>query len=520
MLENQKETVMDAPLAGSIAKGAPRALPWGIPRTGTYTVALVATLLSIAMLAIGRPLDTDLWWHLKDGAYILSHHGIPTRDFLSFTFRGHPWTDHEWLSEVLMWSAYRLAGFWLLALLFAGVIVSTTTLTYARMRQLGSNQAAAILTLLVCAGASVAYWGERPQILTLLFLAAYSWLYGHVRNGGRERWMLAFPVLMVPWVNLHGGFVLGLAFLAIILVGELANRFMRLDGHMTPRRLRLLAAAFVATMLATLINPLGLGELLYPLVWLRPTEYTNWLTEWASTNFHSPLMMLFEIMILTLMAAYFIARPKLDWPTILLSLAFTHLALEQTRNVAVWCVLVAPFVAAYGTQAGRVLARHSDAAPKPAHRNAVNTVLLAVLLLTYVIAGAQYFKPAMFRTYEKTEFPAAAMTFLDNHHQPRRVFVSYGWGGYLLWRGSPHYQDFIDGRANTLFSDRLLSNYIQINNGGPAWSRLLYRYRVGTVLVDPQSAIAQLLATSPDWKRVFSGTLAVVYVRANPGADS
>ncbi len=50
-----------------------------------YQVALLAILGAILVVALAPRLDTDFWWHLKDGAYTASHHVVPSRDFMSYT---------------------------------------------------------------------------------------------------------------------------------------------------------------------------------------------------------------------------------------------------------------------------------------------------------------------------------------------------------------------------------------------------------------------------------------------------
>ena len=54
--------------------------------------------------------DPDLWWHIKAGQDILRTHHFPTSDAYSFTVRGAPWIDYEWLGELPLAVAARLGG--------------------------------------------------------------------------------------------------------------------------------------------------------------------------------------------------------------------------------------------------------------------------------------------------------------------------------------------------------------------------------------------------------------------------
>jgi hypothetical protein len=134
---------------------------------GLYTVALVAVLGAILIVALAPRLDTDLWWHLKVGAYIAVHHAVPSHDFLSFTSRGRPWTDHEWLAELTLYSLYRLMGLWGPIVLFALVICAAFGLVYWQMAERGINRILALFLIFGGFLAASPAIGARPQMLSL-----------------------------------------------------------------------------------------------------------------------------------------------------------------------------------------------------------------------------------------------------------------------------------------------------------------------------------------------------------------
>src|SRR5215470_18720115 len=57
--------------------------------------------------------DPDIWWHMRNAQYLMQNHQLPRHDSYSFTVAGHPWINHEWLSEIpyyLAWQAGGLSG--------------------------------------------------------------------------------------------------------------------------------------------------------------------------------------------------------------------------------------------------------------------------------------------------------------------------------------------------------------------------------------------------------------------------
>jgi hypothetical protein len=506
-----------APISTAKSRSAGRFIP------SLYQVALAAVLGAVLVVALAPRLDTDFWWHLKVGQYISVHHVVPAHDFMSFTLAGHAWTDHEWLAELLLYGLFRIAGLWGPITFFAVVILATFSLVYLRMAQQRVNRVLALFLVAAAFIASSASWGPRIQMMTLLFLAAYAAILERYDQTRNRRLLLLFPVIMLLWTNVHGGFVLGLVVLIITLAGEWLNRTTHRPGAWGAADLRALGWALAGSVAVTMINPNGVRQLLYPLTFVLPNPYTNLIQESASPNFHMPVIMVFELMLLALIASAFIGRRRLNWTHLLLVLAFTHLAFSQVRNVAVWAVVISPLVAYYLQGLGPVL---HDLFPGVRYRrrpvggvaaSILNLVLVLLVALAYAVEGTHFVNAAALRQAETDNFPRGAVQYLDRHSLPSRVFVSYGWGGYLLWHVFPRYRDFMDSRADTLYTARILDAYLAAYDASPDWQTVLRSYRVETVLVERTAPLAQVLARSAAWRPRYRDGLAVLYTRA-PGS--
>src|SRR5216684_7410571 len=87
----------------------------------TRRVFVVVLALGLFAMATRGMADPDVWWHLRTGQLILQNHALFHTDPYSFTRFGQSWINHEWLSEVLLFGLYRVAGFGGLTVAFAGV---------------------------------------------------------------------------------------------------------------------------------------------------------------------------------------------------------------------------------------------------------------------------------------------------------------------------------------------------------------------------------------------------------------
>src|ERR1041385_1305044 len=80
-------------------------------RVLTFPAVIAGLIVGKAYWACrGNMIDTDLWWHLRNGEYIALHRHLPDIDSYSFTASGANWIDHSWLSELIYYSGYRTLG--------------------------------------------------------------------------------------------------------------------------------------------------------------------------------------------------------------------------------------------------------------------------------------------------------------------------------------------------------------------------------------------------------------------------
>ena len=90
----------------------------------------------------------------------------------------------------------------------------------------------------------------------------------------------------------------------------------------------------------------------------------------------------------------------------------------------------------------------------------------------------------------------------------------YAWGGYLAYRfyPTPTRRVFIYGESE-LMGDTLLAQYADVNNLRSDWSKILDEYRVDYVVFPTDTPLVSALDISPDWQRVYSDSMAVIFVR-------
>ena len=180
---------------------------------------LVLVFLGSALLALvtTTSIDPDVWGHVRFGLDILEQHRVHADDPYSFT-SDRPWVNHEWLAEVALGTSYRAAGGTGLILLKVALIAATALVLYPAMRLGASATQARLLLLLPLAALVPLTRTVRPQLFSLLAFGIMLAVVLRYRASRRTMWLVALPPLFCAWANAHGGWVLGGATLAALLL--------------------------------------------------------------------------------------------------------------------------------------------------------------------------------------------------------------------------------------------------------------------------------------------------------------
>ena len=183
----------------------------------SFPVAIASLLMTLGVLTVrSRFDDPDMWWHLKTGQWIWTTRTIPTTDIFSYTTNHHAWVPHEWLSQLLIYCAYRFGGYsglmlWLCfftaAILMAGYALCCIYSGNAKVSFVG----AMIIWFFATAGLAI-----RPQMIGYLLLIVELLLL-HLGRARNPRWFFGLPPLFAVWVNCHGSFFLGFLLACIVL---------------------------------------------------------------------------------------------------------------------------------------------------------------------------------------------------------------------------------------------------------------------------------------------------------------
>ena len=114
--------------------------------------------------------------------------------------------------------------------------------------------------------------------------------------------------------------------------------------------------------------------------------------------------------------------------------------------------------------------------------------------------------------FDHTRFPVDAATFLAEKESgsPIQLYLSWQWGGYLIYRLWPSLRVFDDGRTD-FYGPPFVEEGLRAWDACPDWSDVFERYRVNGALLPVGSAMATVLRERRDWKPVYQDRIAVLF---------
>jgi hypothetical protein len=315
---------------------------------------------------------------------------------------------------------------------------------------------------------------------------------------------------------LHAGFALGLALLLLFLAGEFLEQVAssRPSNH---ARLRALAITFVFDLLLVPLNPNVTRMYFYPVDTLRSKAMQNYIAEWASPNFHHAEYIPFLLLLLTTTAILAWSRFRVRPRDILLLMVSTFAALSSIRMIPFYVLVALPVLSRpvelwAASQRSQRRPRAASRVPLP-YAGVLNALILFALLgfVGFQIKNVVQRQPEV----EAQHFPVGAVAYLQAHAPSGPLFNLYDWGGYLIWRLNPQTPVFIDGRAD-LYGESLMRQFAEMYGLKGGWQESLQTWRIKTILVNPDSALAVALRNAPGWQVGYSDSLAIVLERFAP----
>lgn len=464
-------------------------------------------------------MDGDTGWHIRTGQYILNHGSIPKADLFSYSKPGAPWFAWEWLSDVVFALLFGAAGLKGIVLFASLAIAAVATILLRYTVWLGTNSLIALLTTLLAVGGSSIHFLARPHLFTLLLLPICLWLLQKDRVRP-SRWVWLLVPMVGLWTNLHGGFMVFLACLALLVVGCAVESGMRGSGWGLSYRYSALWGSCCAV---TVLNPYGIHLHAHILQYLRSDWIRNLVQEFQAPTFRDEGQFQFEIMLLLglLTAGVLLMRGKV--PEVLWLVFLSHCALTSVRHAPLYALVAAPLLAVCLSEWSRQTTLRAGIRSyhrilfqlgedlRPGFTRTSVWVCAPVIALSFLNAPVPW--P---RDFPNEAFPTALISRNQDLITHGRVFTSDQWADYLIYLYYPNQKVFFDGRSD-FYGEDLGKQYLALLEGSHRALAVMRQHGFTVMLLPAGWPLADLLKREPGWTVIESDRQAILF--AAGGAD-
>lgn len=485
--------------------------------------------------------DSDFWWHIATGKYIVSTGSLPEKDPFSYTSeleenknlfpeRENFILKQYWLSQIIFYILYEHTGPKGIILFRSALFTLTILLVFWRLQRWSvslpvSFLSAFALFMLIMSRLT----GDRPVLFTILFTALTFFILEDFKDKKDKRIFLLSP-LMLLWSNLHGGFILGVIIIMVFMLGE-GIKILSKKSNYGRREIILFYVATGLSLFFSFINPTGWDAFAiafsskYKFFTEGVQEYDSPFLVYYKERFSDinywqvSLAVLFPLILA-------IRNKKIDLTHVMLLLGLFIAGLTAIR-----------FVIYYGIIAAMIMGREFDAWVKDIFTRRFSEEryiklqnLLAVAafcsLLLYM-AGFYNLKDYKIKG-RGFSIPEKAVDFIESNKLKDNIFNDFGYGGYVSWRLYPWKKTFIDTRALNLTAMNEYSWMVTALDSiyrkepspkGPLWERLLNHYNINIVFLsfhDVHGTVHPIifkLAGSDKWMPVYCDPMGIIFVR-------
>ncbi len=469
-------------------------------------LAFVFSFIAIACVKMPVFQDPDIGWHIMAGYDIRTFGKIPLHDPWSFTEKQQVWYNISWLWDIFLSFVHQffgMEGLYVFAKICPALVVASLVYCLKKRGDIGNN--AIIFTAMITTFCMLEDAYGRPQIVGVFFALIFHHLLHNTRQNNHTKSVFILPLLMVLWVNIHGSFFMGFAVLGAYGLEAIYNKNWKW-------LYRLLLISFLCA-LALALNPHGIFVFVGIMRSLH-SVLTKYIVEWHPFVFG-------DVIGASMWVVAFVYASNLRTSTApladkILALLLLLAMFFSVRNSSFLAIYGAPYLAA-NMPPDNLNNKHTKQLLSWINSKRYSPIIAA--FIPVMLAAAYFSLPIIGKDFyleDPKKSPAPAIKYVVENYAGKRVLNDYNLGGRMIYETGGKFPLFIDGRAGTAYSEKLLGHYLAFMNLEKDWQKTIEPYHIDVLLVMNNISFAGMYKTGAyhdEWKEVFRDEAASVYER-------
>ena len=470
----------------------------------SYFLFIIAVFLFILLnTVIFSAVDMDYWARLLQGNAFFQLGTILKTDIFSYT-PTHIWLDHEWGASIIFSLIQNIFGY-VGVLFFKTILVFFIFLFLYKTINLYRKENNFIFNLLyslliVLAIPTITQSWIRCHLFTFLFFSVSIFLLEKVRLSKNYKLLYILPVIMLFWVNIHGGCVSLLGLLFIYFIGEFLNK----------KEYKHFFYVLLLSFLVMFINPYGLDYVKF--IFMATTMARPFVTEWISPFSHPYNLFMIEFKILYLINFILLIcslkKFKLDYTKYILLIVCAYLSFKYVKNTPFFIITSAVFLYDELFNFINILLKKIKINLN-SHKLFIfmSCIVIIFSLCKLLININNFYYPNL------SMQPVDVVNFIAKKGLKGNVLAPFDMGSYIVYKLFPNNLIYMDGRYEEVYYKQtkdLLDDFYNVKEN---WDNILKQnYKHDYIIVPSDALVNDYLSKRNDFKRIYSDPYNILYI--------
>ncbi len=467
-----------------------------------FTVVIFIFMNTVLYSAV----DMDYWARLLQGNAFFQLGTILKTDIFSYT-PTHKWLDHEWGASIIFSLIQNLFG-------YIGVLFFKTILVFLiflflyktiRLYKKENNFTFNLLyfILIVLAMPTITQSWIRCHLFTFLFFSVSIYILERVRLSKNYKLLYILPVIMLFWVNIHGGCVSLLGLLFIYFVGEFFNK----------KEYKHFLYVLLLSFFVMFINPYGLDYVKF--IFMATTMVRPFVTEWISPFSHPYKFFMIEFKVLYLVNLILlicsVKKFKFDYTKYILLIVCAYLSFKYVKNTPFFIMTSAVFL--YDE-----LFNYIDILLKKIKTNLnSNKLFIFISCIVIIFSLCKLLLNINYLFYPNISLqPVDVVNFISKKDLKGNILAPFDMGSYIIYKLFPNNLIYMDGRYEEVYYKQtkdLLDDFYNVKEN---WDDILKQnYKHDYIIVPTNALINDYLVKRNDYKRIYSDPYNILYINTS-----
>ena len=462
-------------------------------------ILIIFNILFLLLMLIYRMgptiADVDIWHEMALARKAIEIGYVPYHDLFSYTKTIYPSVHHEFGAGVIAYIVTSiLGGDGIVILRYTLVASIILILLYALKRKRSNPYIVLFILPLPILFFAYGTSAVRAHMYSFVFTTILL-LFIDIDQQGKRWWIFVWLLIFTAWVNIHGGFLVGIGLAMIYGIEQCTRR----------RQYKHIAGLIAAMAIIIVINPYGIHY--YPYILNAVMMDRPNISEWNSLLDSGDITLVVLFIVELLLILYVVIYKKfknIEGLYILLATAVVSIkAIRLLPFFSICWIYMMPKWLENTPLGIAIINVYKKKAPVLLAIFTASAVFFAVKIVQIAPWNLQIPNSNRPEWGKHIIYPVGAVEYLRSHGVTGNLLVPYNYGAFVLWKLHPNVKVSLDSRYEVAYPAEVVDDQFKLYMGTENWRELLQKYNPDIILTRTVLPLSRKIHLLSDWSLVY-----------------